>query len=114
MVYNFLSTSLKTGAQCRGRSRNSPRELLVLDPARHHAVFAQSPLLVFLVVLEVAFKPFHVAVAFEGEDMQITVTLHIDYGDYGDTPITVTLHLTTTDYGEITVTLHLTIISCAL
>src|SRR5690349_3457889 len=47
-----------------------PRELLVFDALRHHAVFAEPPLLVFLVVLEVAFEPFDVAVAFEGEDMR--------------------------------------------
>jgi hypothetical protein len=37
-----------------------PRELLVLDALGHHGVLAQSPLLVFLIVLEVALEPLDV------------------------------------------------------
>ncbi len=47
----------------------SPRELLVLEPVRNDAVEAQSPLLVFLVVGEIALEPLDVAVALEGEDV---------------------------------------------
>ena len=46
------------------------RKLLILDPARHHAVCTQSSLLVFLIILEVAFKPFHMAIAFERQNMR--------------------------------------------
>ena len=44
----------------RGRGRNSPLELLVLDPVRVDGVGAQSAFFVFFVVLEVAFEPLHV------------------------------------------------------
>jgi hypothetical protein len=44
----------------------STRKLLELDAVRVDGVFTQPPLLVRLVVGEVAFEPFDVAVAFEG------------------------------------------------
>jgi hypothetical protein len=34
-----------------------PFKLLILDPVRVHRIFAKSALLVFLVILEVAFEP---------------------------------------------------------
>src|SRR5579859_1272260 len=44
-------------------------ELLELDPLRNQRVRAQATLLVFLVGLEVALEPLHVAVALEGQDV---------------------------------------------
>ena len=44
-------------------------EFLVFDAFRQHGVLAQSPLLVLLVILEIALEPFDVAVALEGEDV---------------------------------------------
>src|SRR5581483_7055057 len=52
---------------CILNTESSPRELLVLQPMRNDGVDAQPPLLVFFIVVEVAFKPFDVAVAFEGK-----------------------------------------------
>src|SRR5208282_2547687 len=48
----------------KGSAPPSPRELLILQPMRDDAVDAEAPLLVFLVVGEVAFEPLHVTVAF--------------------------------------------------
>src|SRR6267154_577867 len=45
------------------------RELLVFDPVRDGRIHAQPALLVFLVILEIAFEPFHMAVAFERQDV---------------------------------------------
>src|SRR6516162_7368069 len=50
-------------------SRPSARELFVFDPLRNDGFYAEPPHLVFLVVLEIAFEPFDMAVAFEGEDV---------------------------------------------
>src|SRR6478736_5390094 len=47
----------------------SPRQLLVLHAVRNDAVLAETAHLVLLVVLEVAFEPFDVALAFEGQDV---------------------------------------------
>src|SRR5688500_8899165 len=47
-----------------------PRELLVLDPVRDRGIRSEAALLVLLVIGEVALEPFHVAVAFEGENMR--------------------------------------------
>src|SRR5574337_2096064 len=66
---NRLSRAAKEGEpRCVNPSRlafgaSSPRELLVLQPMRNHAVEPQAPLLVLLVVGEIALEPFHVAVA---------------------------------------------------
>jgi hypothetical protein len=46
-----------------------PRQLLILNPLRNGRINPQAALLVFLVILEIAFEPFHMAVAFEGEHM---------------------------------------------
>src|ERR1019366_7168846 len=46
-----------------------PPELLELDPLGAQRVRAQAALLVFLIGFEIAFEPFHVAVAFEGQDV---------------------------------------------
>src|SRR4051812_40157227 len=47
----------------------SPRQLLVLHAVRNDAVLAETAHLVLFVVLEVAFEPFDMALAFEGEDV---------------------------------------------
>jgi len=46
------------------------RKLLVLQPVRNDAVGAEPAHLVLLVVLEVALKPFDVALALESEDVR--------------------------------------------
>src|SRR5271169_2191504 len=45
----------------------SPRQLLVLHPMRDDGILTQPAHLVLLIVLEVAFEPFDMAVAFEGQ-----------------------------------------------
>src|SRR5262245_26339146 len=45
------------------------RELFIFDPLRNDCLYTEPPHLVFLVVLEIAFEPFDMAVAFEGEDV---------------------------------------------
>src|SRR5271169_5571016 len=45
----------------------SPCQLLVLHPMRYDGILAQPPHLVLFVILEIAFEPFDMAVAFEGQ-----------------------------------------------
>src|SRR5262245_18599665 len=47
-----------------------PRELLVLQPMRDHGIGAKSPHLIGFVILEVSFKPLHVAVTLERQNMR--------------------------------------------
>src|SRR5262249_46550757 len=44
-------------------------EFLVFDALRQHGIIAEAPLLVFLVILEIALEPFDVAVALEGKNV---------------------------------------------
>src|SRR6516162_10202949 len=53
----------------RDNNNGSARKLLVLDALRDDRVVAEAAHLVLLVVLEVAFEPFDVAVAFEGQNV---------------------------------------------
>ena len=46
-----------------------PRKLLIFQPVRDDAVDAEAALFVFLVISKVAFEPFDMAAAFEGEHM---------------------------------------------
>src|SRR5262249_25511248 len=48
----------------------SPRQLLVLHAMRDDAVLAEPAHFVLFIILEVAFKPFDMAVAFEGQDVR--------------------------------------------
>jgi hypothetical protein len=48
----------------------SPRKLLIFQPVRDDAVDAEAALFVFLVIGEIPFEPFDVAVALEGEHMR--------------------------------------------
>lgn len=57
--------SLRTGA-----AAPSPRELLVLQALGFQGVRPQPAFLVFFVVLEIAFEPFHMRVTLECEDMR--------------------------------------------
>src|SRR5438552_5447705 len=57
------SSRISVQSTCRSLSR----ELLVFDALRHHRILAEAALLVFLVILEIAFEPFDMAVALEGE-----------------------------------------------
>src|SRR5450756_982899 len=45
----------------------SPRQLFVLQPMRDDGILPQPAHLVLLVILEIAFEPFDMAVALEGE-----------------------------------------------
>ena len=47
----------------------SPREFFVFDPVRDHGIGAEATHLVLLIVLEIAFEPFDVAVALERQDV---------------------------------------------
>ncbi len=47
-----------------------PCELLVLDPLGLKRVRPEAAFLVFLVILEIAFEPFHMRLALEGQDMR--------------------------------------------
>src|SRR6056297_2151454 len=51
------------------RRRGSACEFLVLDPLGFQCVRAETAFLVFLVILEIAFEPLHMGLAFECEDM---------------------------------------------
>src|SRR5262249_39861440 len=44
-------------------------KFFVFDPLRNDGVDAEPPHLVFLIILEVSFEPFDMAVAFEGQDV---------------------------------------------
>src|ERR1700741_3864878 len=44
-----------------------PRQFLVLHPVRDDGILAEPPHLVLFVILEVAFEPFDMAVAFESQ-----------------------------------------------
>jgi len=47
----------------------SPCEFFVLDPFWFQGIGSEAAFFVFLVILEVAFKPLHVRFAFKGQDM---------------------------------------------
>src|SRR3954449_5464804 len=55
--------------QPRARTR-SPRQLLVLYPVRDDGVLTQPAHLVLFIILEIAFEPFDMALAFEGQNMR--------------------------------------------
>ena len=66
---NAVPAMFREGDPCGGKAIElAPHQLPVLHPVRYD-IPAQSLLAVLLVVLEVAFEPVHVAVAFEGEDV---------------------------------------------
>src|ERR1700726_2098964 len=48
----------------------SPRQLFVLHAMRDDGILAQPAHLVFFIILEIAFEPFDMAVAFEGQNMR--------------------------------------------
>src|SRR5712664_93788 len=48
---------------------SSPRQLLVLHAMRDDGILPQPAHLVFFIILEIAFEPFDMAVAFEGKDV---------------------------------------------
>src|SRR5882757_6457723 len=60
-------TTFSTGSAISGRG--SPRQFLVLHAVRNDAVLAEPAHLVLFVVLEVAFEPFDMALAFERQDV---------------------------------------------
>ena len=45
-------------------------EFLVLDPFGLHGIIAQAAFLVFFVVFEVSFEPFHMRLTFKCQDMR--------------------------------------------
>ena len=47
----------------------SPRKFLILHPLRLNRIWPQTPHLVFFISLEVAFEPFDMGVALEGQNM---------------------------------------------
>src|SRR5437879_6803153 len=62
-------TTITAAMSARRIMPTSPRQLLVLHAMRNDAVLAETAHLVLFVVLEIAFEPLDMAVAFEGQDM---------------------------------------------